>query len=65
MQALLSYFHGRAHAGQTALLIARTHKGQGLCCAQDRPEWHHKVPDDAQLQEAYRALGVEGVDWLG
>jgi len=65
MQALLSYFQGEHAPGMPHLLIARTHKGQGLCCALDRPEWHHKVPDDAQLQEAYRALGVEGVDWLG
>lgn len=65
MQALLSYFQGEHTPGKPHLLIARTHKGQGLSCALDRPEWHHKVPDDAQLQEAYRALGVEGVDWLG
>jgi len=61
MQALLSYFLGEHAPGKPHLLIAHTHKGQGLSCALNRAEWHHKVPDDAQLQEAYRALGVEGV----
>ncbi len=65
MQALLTYFTGPRPQGKPHCLIARTHKGKGLACAEDRAEWHHKVPDAVQLAQAYRDLGVEGVDWLG
>ena len=40
-----------------------TTKGKGLPFAENKAEWHHRVPTEEQLQEAYRCLGVEGVDW--
>ena len=43
--------------------MARTVKGKGLPFAENRAEWHHKVPTQEQLLEAYQALGVKGVDW--
>lgn len=63
MAALQAYFHRTAGGGRPHCLIARTVKGKGLPFAEGRREWHHKVPDDAQLQQAYEALGVKGVDW--
>jgi len=65
MQALQAYFHGEHAPGKPHLLIARTIKGKGLPAAQHRKEWHHKVPTEEQLNEAYQTLGVKGVDWLG
>ena len=65
MEALLSYFTSTRPTGKPHCLIAHTVKGKGLSCAENRAEWHHKVPDDAQLAQAYRDLGVEGVDFLG
>jgi len=65
MRALRAYFHGGHAADKPHCLIARTVKGKGLPAAQNRKEWHHKVPDEQQMAEAFRALGVEGVDWLG
>ena len=50
-------------AGKPHAVIAHTVKGKGLPFAEGKPEWHHKVPNDEQLLEAYRALGVEGVQF--
>lgn len=63
-QALLTYFHTPRLAGKPHCLIARTVKGRGLPFAENRKEWHHKVPTAEQLAEGYAALGVKGVDWL-
>ena len=61
MEALLSYFKSERPAGKPHCLIAHTVKGKGLPFAEGKAEWHHKVPSDEQLQEAYRALGAEEV----
>ena len=63
MQALLDYFHGEHPSGKPHCLIMHTVKGKGLPFAENIAAWHHKVPDAQQLQEAYAALGVKGVDW--
>lgn len=63
MEALHQYFHQPAANGKPHCLIAHTIKGKGLPFAENRKEWHHKVPDDMQLVQAYEALGVKEVDW--
>ena len=62
--ALQAYFHGVHPEGKPHCLIAHTVKGKGLPFAENRKEWHHKVPTAEQLAEGYAALGVKGVDWL-
>jgi transketolase len=64
VQALLDYFHSSKPEGKPNCLICRTVKCKGLPAGENRKEWHHKVPTEAQVQEAYLALGVKGVDWL-
>ena len=61
--ALLHYFHTVQAQGKPHCLIAHTVKGKGLPFAENRKEWHHKVPDAGQIADGYKALGVEGVDW--
>ena len=63
MQALLDYYHGSHPEGKPHLLLAHTIKGKGLPFAENRAEWHHHVPNEEQLQQAYEALGVKGVEW--
>jgi transketolase len=63
MKELVSYFHSQRPYGKPHCLLAHTVKGKGLPFAENRAEWHHKVPTPEQLLEAYRALGVKGVDW--
>lgn len=63
MDALLAYFHGERPEGKPHLLIANTIKGKGLPYAENKAEWHHKVPTEEQVKEAYEALHVTEVDW--
>ncbi len=63
MAALVSYFGSDRPAGKPRCLIANTVKGKGLPFAENRAEWHHHVPSAEQLQIAYEALGVRGVEW--
>ncbi len=63
MEQLLAYFKSERPRGKPHCLIAHTVKGKGLPFAEGKPEWHHKVPNDEQLLEAYKALGVEGVQF--
>ncbi len=61
VSALHEYFHSDRPKGKPHMLIARTVKGKGLPFAENRPEWHHKVPTVEQLREAYTALGIKEV----
>ena len=59
--ALQEYFHSQRPEGKPHLLIAKTTKGKNLPFAENRADWHHHVPTDEQLKQAYEALGVEEV----
>ena len=63
MQALCDYFHNVRNNGKPHCLIMHTVKGKGLPFAENKAEWHHHVPSEEQLAQAYEALGVKGVDW--
>ena len=63
MAALINYFHSPKTEGKPHCLIARTVKGKGLPFAENQASWHHKVPNDGQLAEAYEALGVKGASF--
>jgi transketolase len=41
-------------------VIARTVKGRGVSFMEDRVEWHHRIPTDAELDLALRELADEG-----
>lgn len=43
--------------GRPSCVIARTHKGRGVSFIEDRVEWHHRVPTDAELAAALEELG--------
>ena len=42
--------------GKPNCIVAHTHKGQGVSFMRDRPGWHHRVPNDAELVQALREL---------
>jgi transketolase len=46
-------------AGRPSCVIAHTHKGRGVSFMEDRVEWHHRVPTDADLAAALAELGEE------
>lgn len=42
--------------GQPKCVVAHTVKGQGISFMRDRVEWHHKVPDQQQYEQARKEL---------
>lgn len=45
-----------AEAGKPTCVIANTVKGRGVSFMENKPEWHHGVPSDAQLEAAREEL---------
>ncbi|MFK8081843.1 MAG: transketolase [Granulosicoccus sp.] len=44
------------HSGRPTCVVANTFKGQGISFMKDRVEWHHKVPDKDQYEQARQEL---------
>lgn len=44
-------------SGQPKCIVANTFKGRGISFMEDRVEWHHKVPDQQQYEQARMELG--------
>ncbi|MGA8108650.1 MAG: transketolase [Acidobacteriaceae bacterium] len=44
-------------AGQPSCIIANTVKGKGVSYIENRPEWHHRIPTDPELEAALAELG--------
>ncbi len=42
--------------GKPKCIVAHTNKGQGISFMQDRVDWHHKVPNAAQYEQALAEL---------
>jgi transketolase len=42
--------------GRPSCVIARTRKGRGVSFIEDRTEWHHRIPTDAELEAALAEL---------
>lgn len=63
MEALCNFFDRVENHGRPHCLILHTVKGKGLPFAENKAEWHHRVPSEEQLAEALAALGVEEVNW--
>jgi len=47
---------GPAEAGKPTCVIANTVKGRGVSFMENKPEWHHGVPTDSQLEMARKEL---------
>ncbi|HYW45039.1 MAG TPA: transketolase [Bryobacteraceae bacterium] len=58
--ALLAAFRALPfEPGRPSCLIARTTKGKGVSFIENRAEWHHHVPSDAELAAALIELGED------
>jgi transketolase len=44
--------------GKPSVIIAKTIKGKGLPIAENKVEWHHKVPNEREYQEMDKLLGL-------
>jgi transketolase len=60
MDALIESFRAVPfEAGRPNCVIAHTHKGRGVSFMEDRVEWHHRIPTDAELAAALAELGED------
>jgi transketolase len=56
--AMLEAFNALpAEAGKPTCILAHTVKGRGVSFIENRAEWHHHVPTDAELAAALTELG--------
>lgn len=52
MQAVVTALEAVPEMGKPTLILADTTKGAGVKFAENKAEWHHKVPTEEQYQEA-------------
>lgn len=58
-QIFAAFDEARACKGQPTVIIARTHKGQGVSFMKDEAGWHGKAPNEEQAKQAVSELGGE------
>ena len=56
MEMLIDVFRNPPENGSPTLVIAKTTKGKGVSFMANKAEWHHKIPSEAELQQALREL---------
>lgn len=49
--------HQGRTGGRPLAIIAETVKGKGISFMEGRPEWHNRMPDPQQLEQAWQDLG--------
>ena len=49
----------RACKGKPTVIIAKTHKGQGVSFMEDEAGWHGKAPNDEQARQSMDELAAE------
>jgi len=52
-------FKFRFEQHKPAVILAKTKKGKGVSFLEDQLDWHGKVLNEAQLQEALREILIE------
>lgn len=58
IDALLDAFSkARLHKGRPTMIVAQTHKGQGVSFMEDQAGWHGKAPNKEQAMQAMEELG--------
>ena len=58
--ALLAVFQAVPfEKGKPSLVLANTIKGKGISYMENQAKWHHGVPSEDQLQQAFRELKAE------
>ena len=54
-----AFDNARACKGKPTVIIAKTHKGQGVSFMSDNAGWHGKAPSDEEAKQAVEELGGE------
>ena len=59
MTALVNTLSKPNATGKPRVIIANTVKGKGITVAENRADWHHKIPTEAEYQEGLRELDAQ------
>ncbi|GAA0037996.1 transketolase [Lactobacillus amylovorus] len=59
MTALVNILSKSNATGKPRVIIANTVKGKGITVAENRADWHHKIPTEAEYQEGLRELDAQ------
>ena len=59
-QILSAFAKAKKVKGQPVLIFARTIKGKGVSFMENQASWHGKAPDDQQLEQGLKDLGLWG-----
>lgn len=59
MTALVNILSKPNATGKPRVIIANTVKGKGITVAENRADWHHKIPTEAEYQEGLRELDAQ------
>lgn len=57
--ALVDILTKSNNTNKPRLIIANTVKGKGITVAENRADWHHKIPTEEQYQEGLRELDAQ------
>ena len=59
IDALVNILNKPNNSGKPRVIIANTVKGKGITVAENRADWHHKIPSEAEYQEGLRELDAQ------
>lgn len=59
-EVMLAYAKAAAHKGQPSVIMAHTHKGQGVSFMEDKCAWHGQAPNKEQLEQAIEEIRKGG-----
>lgn len=59
MVAIVNALQKPNNTGKPRVIIANTVKGKGITVAENRADWHHKVPTKEQYEEGLRELDAQ------
>lgn len=59
LAALVDILTKPNNTNKPRLIVANTVKGKGITAAENRADWHHKIPTEAEYQEGLRELDAQ------
>lgn len=57
--ALVHVLSSENHTGKPRLIVANTVKGKGITVAENRADWHHKIPTKEEFEAGIRELDAQ------
>lgn len=57
--ALVNILKKSNESGKPRLIVANTVKGKGITVAENRADWHHKIPNESEFNEGLRELDAQ------